>query len=82
MEYGEFRKMRDKIAAEHKGPVVVIFNQDQYANHERFNIVQKFFEYEPATGLTYDTSICISLLHNGVSHYYICYPKMELPLNK
>ena len=81
MEYGEFRNMRDKIAAEHKGPIVVIFNQDQYANHERIHVVSKFFELEPNTGLTYNTSLCITLLHNGVNPYYICYPKKIQPID-
>ena len=82
MEYGEFRNMRDKIVAEHKGPVVVIFNQDQYANHEHRDIIPKFFELEPDTGLTYNTSLCFHLSHNGVNPYYICYPKSVLPFEK
>ena len=74
-ERGKFRKMRDQIEQNHEGPVVVVFNKNQYIgrnNYDRDTVRNIFFESIPDTGLRRGDIVCDILRHNGALSFYIC----------
>ena len=75
-ERGEFRKQRDKIEAEHKGPVVYFVHDEQYTRFVEGLAGKRehFINNLNIEGLHPAMFSCRNLKFNGAQHFLICTP--------